>query len=146
MDAYTATKDAIVSGTSAKTILQLLTPSTVRGLLTGWAISFDGVTGGAVPGLVEILRQTSAGTMTALTPNPVDSAAPASLITASHTATVEPSGGTVIYSKRISPNGGVIDVPLYGDDRIRIPISSFLGLRVTFAATVNCTPELHFLA
>jgi hypothetical protein len=146
-DTYVASQDGVaLAAATVKTCLQIATPATVRAKIRGFSISFDGVTAANVPGLVEILRQTTAGTMTALTPAPVDSSAPASLATASHTATAEPTAGTVIWRRRITPNGGLFEMYWPDDkDQLVVPISGFLGIRCTFAQVVNVSPSLEFI-
>lgn len=149
-DTYTASRASVaLAAATGKTVLQITTPSTIRALVREFSVSFDGVTAAAVPGLVELVTQTSAGTMSALTPAPVDPAAPASLVTAQHTATVEPTTVTVVKQWLISPYGGLAVFRFDGIDgreSIPLPISSRLGVRCTFAAIVNVTPSLTFLA
>ena len=146
MDVYTASVDAVaLVAATAKTVLQVATPATKRGRLLELQVSFDGVTAGNSPVLVELLRQTTAGTMTANTPNPHDSAAPASLLTASTNATAEPTAGVVLKRWRITPNGGVLVLP--EGDPVRnavIPVSGFLGIRCTAAQVVNVNASLTF--
>lgn len=147
MDKYSATADgvALVAAT-AKTVLNLATPASIRARITGIQVSFDGVTAGNVPALVELLRQTNAGTTTSVTPVAFDPAAPSSLCTAGKNASVEPTGTTVIRSWRVSPNGGVLIVPLLGADMVTMPVSGFLGIRCTAAQVVNVNAEISFLA
>lgn len=147
-DSYVASIDGVaLAAATAKTVLQIATPATVRALVEDIQVSLDGVTAANTPGLVELLRQTTAGTMTALTPAPVDSAAPASLVTASHTATAEPTAGTVLRRWRITPNGGLFELPTpWGTSQLRVPVSGFLGIRCTFAQVVNVNASIQFLA
>ena len=140
-----ATGVALVA-TTPKTVLQIATPSTIRARASLLSIQFDGITAGNVPGLVELLRQTSSGTGTAVTPVATDSAAPASLVTALKNHTVEPAGTTAVDSWTVSPNGGSLLIPFYGFDQPVLPVSGFLGIRCTFANAVNVTAELTFLA
>jgi hypothetical protein len=145
-DVYHASQDGVaLAAATAKTVLQIATPSTIRCRVLGFSVALDGVAAN-VPGLVEVLRQTTAGTMTALTPAPVDSAAPASLATASHTATAEPGSGTVVFRRRITPNGGYVEIRWQEQDQVVMPVSGFLGIRCTFANVVNVTASFWFLA
>lgn len=146
-DSYVASVDAVaLAAATAKTVLQIATPATARALIEDVQFSLDGVTASAVPGLVELLRQTTAGTMSALTPQPVDSAAPASLATASSNATIEPTAGVVLRRWRITPNGGLFELPTpWGVSQLRVPVSGFLGLRATFAAAVNINASIQYL-
>lgn len=142
-DIYTASVDGVaLAAATAKTIIQLVTPATARMELLELDISLDGVTAAAVPGLVELITQTTAGTMSALTPTQDDTAAPASLVTAQHTATAEPTTGTLLMRKwRVSPYGGL---GVFRFDGLKLNVSSRLGLRCTFAAIVNVTANLTY--
>ena len=147
-DYYTAVSDATaLAAATAKTVLQIATPSTIRARVRELQISFDGVTSANPAGLVEIVRQTTAGTMSAVTPNPLDSAAPASLATASRAATVEPTTTVTVREFRITPFAGLLVFQFVDDkDQIVVPISGFLGIRCTFAQIVNVNASLTFLA
>lgn len=145
MDAYTAAADAVaLVAATAKTILQVATPATTRAVLREVQVSFDGVSATAVPALVEILTQTTAGTMTAVTPTPHDPAAPASPATAAKAATAEPTAGAVIKSFRLTPYGGIMILRFDLNEGIRIPASGRVGIRVTAAAAVNVNAYATF--
>lgn len=147
MDVYTANRDAVaLAAATAKTVIQIVTPATLRCVIRELLISLDGTTAANAPGLVELLTQTTAGTMSALTPNPQDIAAPASLVTAQHTATVEPTAGTVIRSFRLTPYGGALPLRFDGVEGIKLPISTRIGIRCTFGAIVNVNASLTFEA
>jgi hypothetical protein len=148
VDSYTASvADVALAAGVAKTCLQLATPSTARAFIDSIEISTDGITADAVPMLVELVVQSTAGTTTSLTPVALDSSAPASLVTARHTATVEPTTTDVVWQQLISPAGATWYRPFYdapGVLRPRLPVSSRLGLRVTAAAIVNVTPLIAY--
>jgi hypothetical protein len=148
MDSYTASATGIaLAAATAKTCLQLVTPSTARAFIDSIEISTDGVTSDAVPILVELVLQTSAGTMSALTPVKLDASAPASVVTAQYNATVEPTTTSVIWRQRISPAGATWYRPFYdaaGATRPRMPVSTRLGLRITAPAIVNVTPLIAY--
>lgn len=149
MDCYEASaQDVALSGGTAKTVLQLTTPSTIRARLSMIEISFDGVTAGNTPVLVQLLYQTTAGTGTSLTPTPVDSAAPASLVTAAKDFSAEPSAGTVLRPWRITPYGGLWDYPWPENERPYIAISSRLALKLTAASSqpVNVSATMRYWA
>ena len=96
-DKYVCNADAVaLAAATAKTVLQIATPSTTRARVCQLVVGFDGVTAANPPVLVELLRQTTAGTMTAQTPAPLDSAAPTSLATGSKNASAEPTADTVL--------------------------------------------------
>lgn len=147
-DSYRSIAADVASGTAAKTILQIVTPSTVRALLEALELSFDGVLASATPVLVELLMQTDAGTGgTAVTPVAVDRAGPASLVTAQKgpagTWTAEPAAGTVLWSHRVTPAGSTLLFPFPLGFGFKLNISQRLGVRVTAAATVNVCATLQ---
>ncbi len=57
----------VATGTALKTIMQLMAAANHRVKVKELSISFKGVSNTDAPILVEVLRQTTAGTMTALT-------------------------------------------------------------------------------
>lgn len=149
MDCYEATaQDVALSGGTAKTVLQLTTPSTIRARLSMMELSFDGVTAGNTPVLVQLLFQTSTGTGTSITPNPMDPGAPASLVTAVKDFSVEPTAGTVIRPFRITPYGGLWNYPWAESERPYMPISTRVALKLTAASSqpVNVTAAIRYWA
>ena len=65
---------AIATGTAAKTLAQIIAPANHRVQLKRLEISFDGVTNTATPIKVDILRQTTAGTMSSPAQEPAPKA------------------------------------------------------------------------
>lgn len=147
MTLYKAGVDANVTGTALKTILQIATPSTVRARIIEIGCTFDGVTASAVPVLVTLRRQTSAGTggasiATNFGPNPHNPDGPTANVTAQQgpagTWTGEPTTGKVLRTWRIPPTSGLVfQFPL--GQEIEMAVSQYLGIVVTSAATVNCS-------
>jgi hypothetical protein len=145
-DKYSVTADAVaLTAATAKTVLQIATPATTRARVCEVVIGFDGVTAANTPVLVELLRQTTAGTSTATTPAALDPGAPASLATAGRNHTAEPTAGTVIKSWRVTPVGGLLVIPFYGDEQPVVGVSSWMGLRCTAAQAVNVNAQITFL-
>ena len=146
-DKYVANADAVaLAATTAKTVLQIATPATIRARICALTVGFDGVTAANPAVLVELLRQTTAGTMTGVTPAALESGAPASLVTAQKTATAEPTASTVIQTWRLTPIGGLLVIPFYGDEQPTLGVSSWMGIRCTASAIVNVNASLTFLA
>lgn len=143
---YTATQDAIATGTALKTMIELATPATNAAQVYHWWIDMDGVSSSAVPVLVEIVRATASIIGTALTPSRLGTIGPGTAqTTAKHTGTAG-SGtnlGNVIWKRRIPPTTGFdFYVP---DNRLLVmDVSTFLRINVTAAATVNATCGLEF--
>jgi hypothetical protein len=136
---YVATVDAIaLSAATAKTIIELATPATIRATLVQWWVEFDGTVASNTPVKVEVARITASGTGTAYTAKKYSDFAPAALVTVEHTSTAEPTYGDVLEIHRIPPTSGIfIQYPLGRE--IQIPVSGFLGIRCTAAQTVNVT-------
>lgn len=146
-DKYVTSADAVaLTAATAKTVLQIATPANLRARVTEISVGFDGVTASNPAVLVELVRQTTAGTATAQTPAPIDPAAPASLVSSLRNHTAEPGSGTVIKSWRLTPVGGLLVIPFYGDEQPVVGISSWLGIRCTASAVVNVNANINFLA
>lgn len=127
----------VATGTAAKTLLQIVAPTNQRVKIKEIGIGFHGISNTAEPILVELLRQTTAGTMTALTLIKEDDTTPESIqSTAAHTATAEPTPGDVIRTWTIHPQTAqVYQLPI--EDEIIVGGGKRYALRVTAAATVN---------
>jgi hypothetical protein len=147
VDIYTASVDAVaLTAATTRTIAQLITPATTRALLLGIDLSCDGVTAGAIPLLLQLSFQSTAGTSVSLTPVLVTQGGPAtSLVTALQTFTsTEPTLVGNVYQWRVTPYGGFWSIEWSDDRAVVIPVSSRIALRATAAAGVNVTANLKF--
>jgi len=139
-----ATKSDVATGTAVKTLLQVVAAANHAIKITEYGISFNGVNNTHEPILVELLRQTTAGTMSALTPVKADdSGADTFDTTAQHTATAEPTGGDVIRSHYVHPQTGLV-VPVGDEAPIVVGAGDRVGLRVTAANDVKAAPHICF--
>jgi hypothetical protein len=128
-----------LTAATARTLVQLVTPATARAKWVDFAISFDGATSTAVPVLVEVLLQTTAGTATTgVAPVAINAQQPAALCTYSHTVTVEPTASTILFRTFVHPQGGMFTFqwPL-GREPV-MAVSTRMGIRATAPAGVNC--------
>ena len=83
------TAEIALTAATAKTIMQLVAASNHRVKLLEWGVYFDGTSTTAEPVQVRLLRQTTAGTMSSLTPTKNDDSLAETLqTTAQHTATL----------------------------------------------------------
>jgi len=140
----TVSQSAIATGTSAKTILQIVAPADHRVALEEIGISFAGISATNPPVLVEIVRQSDAGTTSAATPvKKDDSLSETLLTTARHTATVEPTTGDVLKRFTVHPQTGVIWQARPGDEII-IGGGDRIGIRCTTTTTQNATVYVDF--
>lgn len=133
---------ALVAAT-AKTIVQLVAPANHRVKVLGWGIFFDGVSVTAEPVQVRVLRQTTAGTMSALTPAQVRPVAETIQATAQHTATVEPSAGDVLDIVEVHPQSG-FEVKFPMGQEIVVAGAGRLGIECTAPANVNVRAKIFF--
>jgi hypothetical protein len=134
----------ISTGTALKSLIQLLAPSNQRIKIREWSISFDGTSNTATPILVELVRQTSAGTFTNTTTiRKLDNDLPETLqTTCKDTATAEPTdSGDVPFSELVHPQQGYTWQAPFGGEII-IKGGERLGLRVTAGASVNAVVRM----
>ena len=136
----------VATGTSIKTIMQLSAAANHRVHVKEISISFDGISNTAAPILVQVIRQTDAGTMSALTINKVSESDQETLqTTATHTATAEPTGAatTSVLSEQVHPQAGYTWQAPFGGD-IVIEGGDRLGIAVTAGADVNAVARFIF--
>lgn len=146
---YTAnnTADVALVAATAKTVIQLATAATRRLWLKEAQISFKSITATDVPVLVQLRRQSTAGTATAISSAniaPDVEGHPTALTGANEAATVEPTTGVLVKEWYITPIGGVLVYQLPLGDEIEMAVSSFLGLVVTAPQTESCRAYLKF--
>lgn len=140
----TAAQVVVATGTAIKTLLQIATPATTNLTIIEWGISFD-ASAAATPVKCELLQTDVAATSgSSLTPTVWgDPNAPASLCVGgtgatNYSPTVE---GTTTVARMfdvqlIAPTNQYFkQFPLGREPEV--PISKFLRVRVTAAATVN---------
>lgn len=133
-----ATAEIALTAATAKTVLQLVAAANHRDKLLGWGVFFDGTSTTGEPVQVRLLRQTTAGTMSALTPTKRDdSIADTLLTTAQHTATAEPTAGDLLEAIEVHPQQGYqvlypmgAEVIIGGGDRVGIECTAPAGVNV----------------
>lgn len=128
----TAADIALAAGV-AKTILSWINGATRRCRMLELQIGFNSqlTTDQAV--LLEIVRYTTDGTGTLITPVALDPANPAAIGTSKHSYTVEPTTPTIVVpGQRITPQqGGTLIWQLPMTREIYAAISTVLGVRCT---------------
>ncbi len=135
------TNEIALTAATAKTVIQLVAAANHRVIMTGWGVFFDGTAPTAEPVQVEIVRETTAGTMSALTPTKGNSADDETLqTTAQHTATVEPTVTDTIDAIEVHPQQGYEKVDCY----FPIPGGTRIGIRCTAPAAVNVRAKFFF--
>jgi hypothetical protein len=134
------TSEVALAAGITKTVLQIAAPANQRVKIKGWGIFFDGQTVTAAPVIVQIMRQLSAGTMTALTPLKRQVAAETVQTTAAHTATLEPTNSDIIDVLEIHPQSGY-EVQFPDGQEIIVPGGGYLAIVVNAPEAVNCLPK-----
>lgn len=139
-----AVTSEIATGTSAKTLLQITAAGNHRVLIGELSISFKGTSNTAAPIRVRVLRQTTAGTMTSLTPVKLNSADDETIqTTAQHTATAEPTAGEVLLAEEVHPQTGYTWQAPFGRELV-VPGGGRLGVEVSAGADVNAIARVIF--
>lgn len=134
-----------LAAATAETVLQLIAPADQDVAIRGLSISFDGTSGSAEPGIVEMLIQTSAGTSAAATAVHEERTKAGRTIraTALKNFTAEPTGNTPILRRfHCHPQTGV-EFRWWIDEEILLLQGERLGVRVTMPAVVNCLAVLY---
>ena len=134
---FTVSTGEIATGTSAKTMLQLVAASNHRVKVHEWSIAFKGINNAHSPVKVRLLRQSSAGTTSSLTVNKWDSTDAETLqLTAGENATVEPTADCVLDAQEIHPQTGYTWQAPFGRELV-VPGGTRLGIEVTAANDVT---------
>lgn len=101
-----STAAVALTAATAKTVVQIVAAANHKVRIASWKATFDGASPTATPVAYRILRQTTAGTMSALTPRKASSDGETIQTTAQHTATAEPTAGDVLEEGYIHPQTG----------------------------------------
>lgn len=142
---YSITTEGAEGISAAETLLQIRGAATVRAVLLGWAVSFDGTSATATPVGVRLLRQTTDGTASAATEvnvtNP-DGSAPA--VAGFHSFTAEPIAGGVLDHRYVHPQGLPLEVwyPEFARPVLGMAATSRIGLEVTPGSAVNAVATI----
>jgi|SRR6476469_855892 len=151
MAIYSMAWSGVTTGTALKTMAQLAAGSADRCELIEWSVSFNGTNAAAVPALVQLNRQTTAGTggVTGVK-NPHDTgdgAAASTGLTGPLAAvwTGEPTTGLIMYADYFTPVGlgAFVQYPL--GRGIILPASGRVGITVTAAVAVNCAGHMTWV-
>ncbi len=136
---FSAITGEVVTGTSQKTILQLIAATNVRAKIREWSFSFIGTSNTAQPIRCQLMTQTDAGTMSALTLKKTFSTDSETLnTTGQHTATSEPTTGTAHAAEEVHPQTGYTWQAPFGGE---IPIIG--GTRMGFVVTAGASTSVQ---
>lgn len=138
------TAEVALAAATAKTVVQITAPSNHRVKVVGWGVFFDGTSATAEPVQVTLSRQSSAGTMTSLTPVPLDDSLAETLqVTAQHTATAEPTTGATVGAIECHPQGGYEKIFPFSQEPI-CGGGDRIGIVCTAPAVVNVRAFITF--
>jgi hypothetical protein len=121
---------------NGKTMLQIVAAANDRLRVQGWGAAIKGTSATDPPVLWQVVRQTTAGTMSAGTVSKKNDADPETVqTTALVNATVEPTTGAIVESFEIHPQTGYRVFYPMGQE-IMIPNGERLGWKAT-SSTLN---------
>lgn len=133
-----------VAAATVETIIQIVAPTNHRVAIKGWGVFFDGVSVTAEPVLVELVRQSTAGTSSANIPVKKDDSIAETLQTTARDAfTAEPTTGDILKRREVHPQQGWYEYFQLGDEVI-CGGADRIGIRVTAPAAVNAIGEIDF--
>lgn len=149
MDIYTINSTATsLTAATVNTLLQAAAPSGDRLRVHSFSISFNSVTSTDAPVVVDLLRQTTAGTGTSVTPVPLDGVAPAAASTCLRSHSAEPTAGDILWSGYVTPVGGLFVFNFAPGEEPVVDASGGyqprIGLRATSPASVSAIATLTF--
>lgn len=133
---------ALVAAT-AKTVLQVTAPTNQRIVVKRWGVYFDGTATNNEPVQVVLMRQTTSGTMTSLTPKAINIVSETLQATAQHTATAEPTSGDTLDIAKVHPQTSY-EVLLPLGDEIIVAGGGRIGIVCTAADAVNVIAKIWY--
>jgi hypothetical protein len=138
---------AMVAAT-AKTVLNVITPSSFGIVCVGFEISFDGVTSSAVPVLVELCQSSQGGAGTPAgsppTPTQIRGQTIAHGCTIAHNYSAEPTTLVAAYDWWLDPNKGLFDRLWPLGRELEQGVSKGICVRVNAPAVVNTRVSLEW--
>lgn len=138
-----STEVDVASTAVEKTILQLVAPTNQGLAVKGLEIAFRGTSVTQAPIVVQLARQTTAGTMTARTVKKKSLGGPALQATGQFNATAEPTKGDILWETTVHPQG-TFSKNFRPDDEILVDGGGRLGLIVISANDIPCRGSLSF--
>lgn len=139
--------EVALTAATAKTVLQIKAPANQRVKILEWGVYSDGIDPLAAAVEVTLVRQTSAGTMSAVTVTKLTPGSETVQTTASHTATAEPTpspaGGNIMDVAEYHPQSGYEKILPMGSEII-LAGGEYAGIVCTAPAAVNVRPKIKF--
>lgn len=138
--AFEAQSPEVATGTTKKTVLQILAPTNQRVLVSEWSISFEGLDPVGTPIQVTLERQSTAGSGgDPLTPVKTNSGDDETIQTTalSDIDTSQPTETATLRREKVHPQGGYTWQAPFGKE-IVVKGGERLGITVFAAVTVDC--------
>lgn len=145
LDCVISIEDTLTGAATPKTMLQLVAPADQRVKVKAWGIFCKGTVTTNTPLLVQLIRQTGAGTSSANTPaKKNEGIADGPRSTARDTFTVEPaSDDEIVKTVDVHPQSGFNEYfPLGGE--LIVPSNGRLGIKVTAVNDVSVSCFFDF--
>jgi len=134
----------VVAAATAETLLQIVAPTNIRVVLIGYGIGGTGTSNTETPGIVNVQRQTSAGTSSAQTPLQLqDTITEALQSTGRDLFTVEPSLGDLLRRHTVHPQAA-LDLRDSFSREIILGSAGRLGISVTYAQAQTLEAYMDF--
>jgi hypothetical protein len=143
--ATTEGEEALAAAT-AETVLQLRGSTVTKARIVAWSVSFDGISATEAPVVVRLIRQTTDGTGSAATEEPLDPDSPTANCTAFHSFSAEPTAGTSVETYEIHPQGGLLirEYPPGREVILDNAATSRIAIECTAPAAVNAVAWMHW--
>lgn len=136
--------EVALAAATAKTVLRIKAAANHRVKVKGWGVFFDGVSATAEPVQVRIIRSSTDGTYTSVTPKKQDEDVVETVQTAAgKNATVEGTAGDEVDSCEVHPQQGYEKLYPPGDE-IMVIGGGRLGIEITAPAIVNVRAKFIF--
>lgn len=133
-----------VAAAVRETLLQLVAPTNIRVVLIGYGIGGTGTSNTETPGVVNVQRQTSAGTSAAQTPLPLQDTITETLqSTGRDLFTVEPTLGDLLRRHTIHPQAA-LDLRDAFQREIILGSAGRLGMSVDYAQAQTLEAYMDF--
>ena len=132
-----------VAAATVETLIQLLTVANHIAALLGYGVGSAGTSNTQAPGVVDILRQTTAGTGVALTLRKLQTQTETLLTTALDSFTAEPTAGDLLRTHTLHPQAA-FDIRDAFSREITIGGAGRLALRANFADAQTLDAYMDF--
>lgn len=134
---------AVAAGV-VETLIQLLTVANHRAALLGYGIGGEGTSNTETPGVIDILRQSTLGTGSVLTPRKLqDTISETLLMTATNLYTAEPTPGDLLRTHTVHPQAA-LDIRDAFSREIILGGAGRLAIRANYAQAQTLDSYLDF--